>query len=93
MAGSDPAAEKGADADRTVTVLTREDCHLCEEAIGTVRRVAEAVDQSVAVRVVDVDEAGLAGEYGDRVPYGFVDDRPVFKFRVDERELRAKLTG
>jgi len=83
----------GTDPDRTVTVLTREECCLCGEAIDTVRSVAEAVDRSVAVRVVDVDEAGLADDYGDRVPYIFVDGRPAFKFRVDAAALRAKLTG
>ncbi|MEF8887670.1 MAG: glutaredoxin family protein [Haloarculaceae archaeon] len=91
--GDDPAAEEGADADRTVTVLTREDCNLCGEAIETVRKVTEAVDRTVAVRVIDVDEAGLADEYGDRVPYVFVDDRPAFKFRVDATALRAELTN
>lgn len=73
--------------------MTREDCHLCGEAIGTVKRVTEVVDQSVAVRVVDVDEAGLAEEYGGRVPYGFVDGQPAFKVRVDAAGLRRKLTG
>jgi glutaredoxin len=88
--GGDPDDE--ADADRTVTVLTREDCHLCGDAIETVRGVTEAVDRTVAVRVIDVDEAGLADEYGDRVPYVFVDDRPAFKFRVDAAALRTELT-
>jgi glutaredoxin len=88
----DPDGEES-DPDRTVTVLTREDCHLCGEAIETVRSVADAVERPVAVRVVDVDESGLAGEYGDRVPYVFVDGRPAFKFRVDAATLRAELTG
>lgn len=92
MAGSD-SVDDGADTERTVTVLTREDCHLCEDAIERVDAVADDVDRPVTVRVVDVDGAGLADEYGDKVPYVFVDGRPAFKFRVDATTLRTKLTG
>lgn len=76
--------------DTTVTVLTREDCHLCSEAIRTVASVADSTS-GVEVRVIDVDEAGLAEEYGDRVPYVLLDGRPAFKYRVDERALRRKI--
>jgi len=77
---------------RTATVLTREDCHLCEDAIATVRAVAGSVSTPVDVRVVDIDaDERLRERYGDRVPYVLVDGRPAFKFRVDETELRAKL--
>ncbi|ACV49377.1 glutaredoxin family protein [Halomicrobium mukohataei] len=80
-------------ADTTVTVYTREECHLCDDALRTIRTVAESVARSVDIEVVDVDEASLREEYGDRVPYVLVDDRPAFKFRVDERELRQKLVA
>ena len=77
----------------SVTVYTRENCHLCEEVIATVRRVSRSVHTDVALDIVDVDEdSGLRSEYGDRVPYVFVDGRPTFKYRVDEAELRQRLT-
>lgn len=79
-------------ADSTVTVYTREECHLCEEAIETIREVADSVSQSVAVNLVDVDtDPDLREEYGERVPYVLIDGRPAFKFRVDEAELRQRL--
>lgn len=76
----------------TVTVYSREDCHLCEEAIGTIEDVAERVDRRVEIDEVDVDEdPELAAEYGERVPYVLVEGRPAFKFRVDGEELERRL--
>jgi glutaredoxin len=77
----------------TVTVYTRENCHLCAEALSTVRSVAESASRTVAIDVVDVDErADLREEYGDRVPYVLVDGTPKFKYRVDKAELREALS-
>lgn len=76
-----------------LTIYTREDCHLCEEAMETIRRVGESVDADVALDVVDVDEdPELRAEYGERVPYVLVDGRPAFKYRVDEAALRKRLS-
>ncbi|MFB6165012.1 MAG: glutaredoxin family protein [Haloarculaceae archaeon] len=77
-----------------VTVYSREECHLCEEALATIRTVAHEVSVPVDVAEVDVDDdPELAAEYGERVPYVFVDGRPAFKYRVDADELRDRLTG
>lgn len=76
----------------TVTVYSRENCHLCAEALDTVQRITDELDADVSVDVVDVDEAGLHEEYGERVPYVFVDGTPKFKYRVDAAELRRALT-
>ena len=75
-----------------VTIYTREDCHLCAVARETVRDVAVDLAVDVDLELVDVDEdPELADEYGERVPYVFVDGTPAFKFEVDERELKLKL--
>ena len=77
----------------SVTVYTRENCHLCEEAIATIERVAEERDVAVELELVDVDtDADLREAYGERVPYVLLDGSPAFKYRVDERRLRRKLT-
>jgi glutaredoxin len=79
-------------SDVSVTVYTREDCHLCAEAIETIERVADDEGVAVALDLVDVDEdPALREEYGERVPYVFVDGSPAFKYHVDERQLREKL--
>ncbi len=75
-----------------VKIYSRADCHLCEEAKATVEDVAETVDRPVRIEEIDVDEdERLREEYGDRVPYVFVDGWPAFKYRVDESELRRQL--
>jgi len=75
-----------------VKIYTRADCHLCEEAKSTIEAVAEEVDTPVRIEEVDVDEdETLRAEYGDRVPYVFVDGWPAFKYEVDADELRRQL--
>ena len=74
-----------------VTIYSRENCHLCEEAKTTIESVAETVDRPVTIEVIDVDtDEQLRAEYGERVPYVFVDGWPAFKYRVDEAELRRQ---
>lgn len=76
-----------------ITVYTRSNCHLCEEAIKVIRRVDETSEASISLELVDIDEdSELQEAYGDRVPYVFVDGDPAFKYRVNEAELRAKVT-
>lgn len=78
----------------TVTVYTRADCHLCEEAIATIRRVRASIPVDIDIELVDVDDdPELRAEYGDRVPYVFVNGHPAFKYRVDEAALRERLTA
>lgn len=75
-----------------VKIYSRANCHLCAEAKATIEAVAETVDRPVAIEEVDVDEdERLREEYGERVPYVFVDGWPAFKYQVDESELRRQL--
>jgi glutaredoxin len=77
-------------SDVSITLYTREDCHLCEEALTTIRRVADETGTAVDVETVDVDtDPDLREEYGDRVPYVVVDGRPAFKYRIDDAALRS----
>jgi len=81
-------------SDVSVTVYTRENCHLCTEAIDTIERVADEEGVAVDMDLVDVDtDEQLRAEYGERVPYVLLDGSPAFKYRVDERRLRRKLTA
>jgi len=78
----------------SVTVYTRENCHLCSAAIDTIERVADEEGVDVAMELVDVDtDEALREEYGERVPYVLLAGSPAFKYRVDEQRLRRKLTG
>ncbi|MFC7167097.1 glutaredoxin family protein [Halospeciosus flavus] len=76
-----------------VTIYSREVCPLCEEAKETVDAVVERVEADATVEEVDVDtDPDLREQYGERVPYVFVDGTPKFKFRVDARELERAIT-
>ncbi|MEE9299190.1 MAG: glutaredoxin family protein [Acidimicrobiia bacterium] len=55
----------------TVRFLTRTACHLCERAFPLIARRAKRLGWEL--EIVDVDEVGLAGEYGERVPVVLVD--------------------
>ncbi len=75
-----------------VTVYTREECHLCEDAVDSIRSVADDAGVDLDLELVDVDDdPSLRERYGDSVPYVLVEGRPAFKYRVDERELRDLL--
>jgi glutaredoxin len=69
-----------------VTLLTRTDCHLCDEAREAMLRVRAAT--GVDWNEVDVDsDPELAGEYGDRVPVVLLDGAEHGYWRVEEARL------
>ena len=81
-----------------VTVYTRENCHLCDDAVDTLTRIAESEGVEIEIEEVDVDDADvdedpeLREEYGERVPYVLVDGTPKFKYRVDPAKARSVLS-
>ena len=73
-----------------VTLLTRADCHLCEDARAALRRVEAA--SGAAWTEVDVDSSDdLAYEYGDRVPVVLLDGKEHGYWRVEEARLLRDL--
>ena len=76
---------------RTVELLSREGCHLCDAARELVRRVA--ADTRVRWTEIDVDaDPGLRAEFGDLVPVVRVDGKELGYWRIDEAKLRRALT-
>jgi len=74
----------------SLTLLTRVDCHLCQEARAALARVAATA--GVDWTEVDVDSADdLAYEYGDRVPVVLLDGREHGYWRVEEERLLRDL--
>ena len=75
-----------------VVVFTRDDCHLCVEALEVVARVCD--DLGEAWRTTDVDASDeLRARYGDHVPVVEVDGVQQAFWRVDEARLRRSLTA
>ena len=73
-----------------VTLYTRADCCLCEDA----KRVLEAVRglASFDLDEIDIDSnAELRQAYNDEVPVIAINGSKAFKYRVTEQELLKKL--
>lgn len=73
-----------------ITLYTRADCHLCDEARAIVRAVCAELGESF--EEIDVDDAvGLPARYDDEVPVTLVDGKQHDFWRVDPQRLRAAL--
>jgi glutaredoxin len=73
-----------------VVVLTRQGCHLCDEAIALVAEVCAETGDAYAVLDVDSDPE-LQRRYTDQVPVTFVDGSQHDFWRVDAARLKAAL--
>lgn len=82
----------GDPADHEVTVVTRVDCHLCDDAVREVEALAGELGFAVVLRDVDTDPELLA-RYADRVPVVLVDGREHGWWRVEPDRLRAAVGG
>jgi glutaredoxin len=70
-----------------VVLYTRAGCHLCDEAKLVLR------ETRVAFSEVDIDaDSELRARYNEEVPVIFIDGRKAFKYHVDPRELRKRLS-
>ena len=71
-------------------MLSREGCHLCDEAVGVVAEVCEELRESF--EIVDVDgDAALSQRHGDEVPVVLVDGEIVGFWRIQPEALRNAL--
>ncbi len=73
-------------------LLTRKECHLCEQARQAMQRVSRTVGVPWCERDVDTD-AEFSYEYGDRVPVVLLRGIEHSFWRVDEARLIADLGG
>jgi hypothetical protein len=79
-------------APRDWRLVTRIDCHLCEEMAAVLERGLGR--RGEAWTEVDVDsDAELRARYGDTVPVLLRDGRPVAKVRLDPALLRRLIAG
>ena len=72
-----------------VTIVVRDGCHLCVEAVTLAERVCAELGASFATRDVDGDPS--LAERTDHVPVTFVDGRRLAIWFLDERQLRDAL--
>ena len=77
-------------ADHRVTLITRVDCHLCEDAEAVVARLSDELGFTYDLLDVDADRA-RRDEYSDRVPVVLIDGKEHGYWRVEESRFRAAL--
>ncbi len=75
---------------KTVTLITRVDCHLCSDAEAVVARLSSELGFNWSTVDVDADP-DRQDAYGDRVPVILIDGREHGYWRIEEDRLRAAL--
>ena len=73
-----------------LTLITRHDCHLCDDMAGVIAEVGRTFAIDLEVRDVDADP-DLLRLYSDEVPVLLIAGRKAFKYRVTPRELARRL--
>jgi len=75
---------------KTVTLYTREGCHLCDVVAEQLQKIQKETPFSVETVDVDSDPA-LAERYGMEVPVVMLDGKKLAKYHLDEDMLRRRL--
>ena len=73
----------------TLTVYTAPDCCLCDEAHAELDALAPQI--GLTVEYVDISgDPELEQRHRSELPVGYMDDRKVFKYRVNPVMLRRR---
>lgn len=72
-----------------VTVYSRRDCHLCDEALAAL----DSIDrEGLVVDVVDIEgDDALLARYLERIPVIALDGVELYDFRLDVDDLNQRL--
>ena len=72
-----------------VTVYSRRDCHLCDEALAAL----DSIDrEGLVVDVVDIEgDDALLARYLERIPVIALDGVELYEFRLDVDDLNQRL--
>jgi hypothetical protein len=73
-----------------VELFSREDCHLCEDALAVLRNVQRDIPFSLKERRL-VPGDPFYESFKEKVPVVLINHEETFHFRVDEYALRRKL--
>ncbi|MFC3998430.1 glutaredoxin family protein [Nocardiopsis sediminis] len=72
-------------------MLGKPGCHLCDDALAVIERVAADLGVGHDVRDITQSSAEERDEYWDKIPVTFVDGERHDFWRVSEQRLRAAL--
>ena len=73
-----------------VTVFSKPDCHLCERAMGELRRLQDELAFTLQERDITADEV-LHRAYFERIPVIALDGEELCDYFLDEALLRKRL--
>lgn len=77
-----------------VTLYTKPDCCLCDDALAVIERVRASMDAALELETVDISsDRTLLDAYGERIPVVAVDGVERFEYSVDEARLRTLLSA
>jgi glutaredoxin len=73
-----------------ITLYSKPDCHLCAEALETLRALRAELGFELEEQDITLDSA-LQREYFERIPVVALDGEELFDYFVDEAVLRERL--
>lgn len=73
-----------------LTLYSKPDCHLCEEALAALRALQRELDFELLERDITTDEA-LHRAYFERIPVVAVDGEELCEYFVEEALVRERL--
>lgn len=82
--------EKPAPAAPCITLYTKPECGLCQEA----KAILSALQRRHTFEIIEIDitqDPALNERFGEEIPVAFLDGRKLFKYRVDPALLGRRL--
>lgn len=76
----------------TVTIYGKPDCHLCDQALAVLERLARERSFDIEQRDITEDDR-LHRAYFERIPVIVLDGQELSDYFVDEERLREALDG
>jgi hypothetical protein len=73
-----------------ITLYSKPDCHLCEEALTVLLKVQSELPFELSEQDITADE-DLHRAYFERIPVATLDGEELFEYFVDEAILRERL--
>ncbi|MDQ0582647.1 glutaredoxin [Streptomyces rishiriensis] len=83
---------KAAPGGRSVTLIRKSGCHLCDDAERVIEKVCGELGVSWEQKDI-ADDRELYDQYWEQIPVVLVDGRQHTFWRVDESRLRKELAG
>jgi glutaredoxin len=73
-----------------VTLYGKPECHLCDDALATLRRIRAGIAFELVEIDITADDA-LHARYLERIPVVALDGEELYDFFVDEADLLRRL--